>query len=36
MTTTARLDVLARHVSPGELEDVARTLPASLRPLIRG
>ena len=27
--------VLARHVSPGELEDVARTLPESLRSLIR-
>jgi uncharacterized protein (DUF2267 family) len=26
--------VLARHVSSGQLEDVARTLPESLRPLI--
>jgi uncharacterized protein (DUF2267 family) len=27
--------VLARRVSPGELEDVVRTLPESLRPLVR-
>lgn len=28
--------VLARHVTAGELDDVLRTLPESLRPLIRG
>jgi uncharacterized protein (DUF2267 family) len=28
--------VMARHVSPGEIEHVARTLPESLRALIVG
>jgi uncharacterized protein (DUF2267 family) len=28
--------VLARHVSGGEMEDVARTLPAELRQLVTG
>ena len=33
---TAAGRVLARHVSPGEIDDVLRTLPEPIRELIAG